>query len=795
MTMIRRLAPLSLIAALALTYFGALVVHPSHTLYADHSDLIALHVPWETFLARAWRESGELPLWNPLQFAGLPFVHDVQAAISYPPHWIFRGIGDSGVGPALSWLIVAHVILAGWGMFAYARTTGLAPTAAIVSALGFMFAGKWQLHLTLAGHYAFVGLAWLPWALLGLDSALRNRSLGAATWAGVAFGMLALSTHPQVTIYSGMFLVAWTFPFVLDAGIQGVSRRLAVWAGLGIVSAGVALAIASIQLLPSYESAALASRGVTRIPESPSLSLRTLLRTFGPSPDGVQPVTSWEPRSGLGVVWIAVALIAPIVTTGPARRRAVWGLGIVLALSIFALGGAVVFQALPLFRMFRQPARMFLVAALPVADLAGLVTQALLDRPALSVDARMKARRTFLRASIVMIVVLAIAALTTKVDSLRPHPYWFSLLVTVPLAWWLVGADPLRFGLPRRAAWVGLLLVDFIAQTYNHLQTCKISDFLAPSTVARFVAEHAGPLDRVLDRSLPNHQSSTPLGPALATNLGLHQVRGYNPLDVHRYKEYLDLISNPVKIRHPYNGLTNAPIFHKSLLDLLGVRFLVEPTDPALRSTPGEPNPDLDPRWRKVLDDPSPSAFTFAIGGVRTLPPYEVLENLDAFPRAFVVPTVAPLPEDRSELVRAMLTTDFRRVALVESAEPLEAGVGQGGFRRASIHFYQPNRIEIEAEGPGLLVLTDPWYPGWLATRDGQPTPIHRVDYLFRGVPLSSGHHTVTFTFQPRSYTLGRLISGSAWITVLVITAIGFVRRRASHAPKLMGLNAAIGQR
>src|SRR4051794_22911828 len=98
MAVARRLAPLGLLAALALGYFAALVVHPSNTLYSDYSDLIALHVPWETFLARSWRAHGELPLWNPLQFAGLPFAHDVQAAISYPPHLIFLGLEEGRVG-------------------------------------------------------------------------------------------------------------------------------------------------------------------------------------------------------------------------------------------------------------------------------------------------------------------------------------------------------------------------------------------------------------------------------------------------------------------------------------------------------------------------------------------------------------------------------------------------------------------------------------------------------------------------------------------------------------------------
>ena len=96
MSTARRIAPYAGLLAIALGYFAPLVLHPSRTLYGDHSDLIALHVPWMTFLARSWQLDGELPLWNPLQFAGLPFAHDVQAAISYPPHAIFRLVGEGG---------------------------------------------------------------------------------------------------------------------------------------------------------------------------------------------------------------------------------------------------------------------------------------------------------------------------------------------------------------------------------------------------------------------------------------------------------------------------------------------------------------------------------------------------------------------------------------------------------------------------------------------------------------------------------------------------------------------------
>src|SRR5438067_1201527 len=112
--MLRRLAPPIVLAALALVFFGPLVLHPTDTLCADHSDLLAYHVPVKRFLVRTCQETGELPLWCPSSFGGTPFVHDIQVSAFYPPHALLYALPEQSAGSALSWLIVLHVIVAGW---------------------------------------------------------------------------------------------------------------------------------------------------------------------------------------------------------------------------------------------------------------------------------------------------------------------------------------------------------------------------------------------------------------------------------------------------------------------------------------------------------------------------------------------------------------------------------------------------------------------------------------------------------------------------------------------------------
>ena len=216
--MLRRLAPYLLLAILGLFYFGDVILHPTQVLYADHSDLLAMHLPMKHFLVRSWHETGELPLWDPYSFAGQPFVHDVQVAMFYPPHWLLLLLPEDGVGAGMTWLVVLHVIVAGWCMFALARGEGLGTTASLVAGIGYMFAGKWLLHLLAGGHTILAPLAWLPLVVLLLEGAVRQGSFLRATGAGAAFALIVLGTHPQVTFYAGLFLALWSLGPCLEIG-------------------------------------------------------------------------------------------------------------------------------------------------------------------------------------------------------------------------------------------------------------------------------------------------------------------------------------------------------------------------------------------------------------------------------------------------------------------------------------------------------------------------------------------------------------------------------------------------
>jgi uncharacterized membrane protein YfhO len=54
----------------------------------------------------------------------------------------------------------------------------------------------------------------------------------------------------------------------------------------------------------------------------------------------------------------------------------------------------------------------------------------------------------------------------------------------------------------------------------------------------------------------------------------------------------------------------------------------------------------------------------------------------------------------------------------------------------------------VSSSADGLLVVSQPYYPGWRAQLDGQPVPILRVDYLLQGISMPAGVHRVDLSFR-----------------------------------------------
>lgn len=79
--------------------------------------------------------------------------------------------------------------------------------------------------------------------------------------------------------------------------------------------------------------------------------------------------------------------------------------------------------------------------------------------------------------------------------------------------------------------------------------------------------------------------------------------------------------------------------------------------------------------------------------------------------------------------------------------------------------------VRVAQTRPGVLVLADAFYPGWRVLVDGAPGRLVPVDGLFRGVPLGEGAHEVVFEYRPLSVFIGLIVSlvGFALLLLLLL--------------------------
>jgi hypothetical protein len=162
-------------------------------------------------------------------------------------------------------------------------------------------------------------------------------------------------------------------------------------------------------------------------------------------------------------------------------------------------------------------------------------------------------------------------------------------------------------------------------------------------------------------------------------------------------------------------------------------------------------------------------------------PAVKLYEVAGALGRARVVERVRTFPTDDAvrQAIRGATTLglDSRREALMLESEARDVVLPAGSVSsRAELVRGEGARIEVRAEGPGLLVVAESWDPGWSASVDDAPARVVRVNDARMGVVLSAGTHFVALRHRVRGLAVGLALAGAG---ALVLGA-SFVGRGAA---------------
>ncbi len=746
----RWLAPLILFGlALLLLEPAVLPDNPRHALAGN--DFTGNFYPLYSFTSQQIA-AGNLPLWNPRQFAGFPVAGNPQAAIFYPGTWLLWGMTaglDVSVPRAIGVLVMLHVFLAAWGMYVLARAFGITAVGALAAAVIYSMSG-WAGSRVYAGHYTILTVfAWIPFALAGYHIALGQRTWASLLAPTVFLGLAALAGHPQMVLYAALGLGALWLYHTLTAEDMLPAARAGLWrlavVGMGGIVLGLAL------LLPTAELVSQTARTDTTLAfvdtfRLPAAQLATLALPFlYGNPEAVH-IRYWgadffEETTAYAGLLALVAL--PLVLRLGDRRVWLWaglaGLGLGLALGADGVLFALLVRWVPGFSLFRAPGRFLYFVTLGLAGVTGLL---LTHLQAATPDER----RTTLAPALRALPYIGAALLAGSVffsgwyasaSHVEPMPIRATQIAGVlgyaavmTFATWgvlhlLAGEKRFNTGLLLALA---LITWDVWRVALPVITTSDVND----ANIWQGGAVTVPPDEtnaRVVAFANPDDYYTNPVN--IASTTGHQHLKGYDPLEISRYAA--------LEAAAAHNP--NHPLYR-----LMGLRYVFS----------WEPRADAG--WELI--------------GVNNDAAY--YENPDPFPRAWVT-TDALLEPDLDAALERMASSeiDLRGTAVLHA--PLDCATG--GEASARITDYQPNTVTIETAGDGgVLVLSDQYYPGWQATVDGDPVLIHRAYTTLRAVCVPAGERTVTFRYRPLSVRVGAAVSGVGWL--LVGAAAVWMRRR-----------------
>lgn len=318
-------------------------------------------------LAAYHRESfwaGEIPLWNPYNNAGLPFLAQWNTLVLYPGSLIYLLLP---LPWSLNLFCILHQYLAGLGMYFLARESAKSNLGAAIAGTAFAFGGLLLCSLKWPNNIAAFGL--MPWTVLCCIRAFQNPKWRQIGFAALVGGAQMLAGAPEV------ILLTWVIIGAMGIGEAIAQKRLApVFALAAIV--GLISAIAAAQLLPFLDLLKQSQRTGTFVSAEWPMPvwglinfIAPLYKTF-PSYHGVpaQPGQYWTSTYYIPLLALALAFFAR-----GWRAAVLWGLAVFGTL--LALGDNFVVypafrKAAPFLSFMRFPIKFVVLAIFLVPLLA-----------------------------------------------------------------------------------------------------------------------------------------------------------------------------------------------------------------------------------------------------------------------------------------------------------------------------------------------------------------------------------------------------------------------------------------
>ena len=750
---------------------------------------------------------GSFPFWD-TSGMGRPFIENPCPSFFYPPSAVF---GLFSAGMAINLFCLVNLWLLGLGVYFFARQMQLDRWPSLAAAASIMFSAFTMAYLEFSS-----ALAALPWIFFILGVLARFYHLTAGGENGGVFsalwrqrrlmGALALLFALSFSTNYFEFLV---YPFlgyglfILLASINARSWRMFVSMILFFGAAGVLsllLVMPQLALLWNYLPYSERTASFDMRFDMASMSLAHLLKAVFPMIGGRPgyPNVYWSPGTFefcIGAFYTgALALLAlPFAFLKPWKERSrterllvVWAsiltaFGLIIALGNNTPVYPLLWKYAPLMNKLRFASKFLLLVITGEALLVALGVQYILKA------ARPLAKRAAAVLWVEAAVALLMGALWLLVSfntSLMPRIFGYTgepipadkLAAVLPsLAWsyiflllafcWILWT--LRRGARRASAPVAVVLIfaNLWIVSRPIQPTGPVTIYNRVPEITRHVADNRY---RVFSVYMDAHQYlyADPRPDIYEWALEAGVNAAWYP-----YDNVNNLCQNGLKLMKFRTWLagiyTNNAQQQNNLLDIAGVRWIAG----------GNP-------WQQILWGNASRQLT-------------ITERPTAVPRFILYSGWTPVANDNdalkylasapNEQVRqypaieetALVHGRETRVALPPPAAPSPRGtlteIAKGN------HWLE---YKSSAGALQLLVISDTWYPGWRATIDGDEAPIHRANYMFRGVFVPAGEHTVRLDFHPINFGKYCAVAILGLLAVIALLAPGFFHSKSKTPGK-----------
>ena len=311
---------------------------------------------------------GELPLWNPHQGAGMPFLATLQVGVLYPPNALHALLP---VQTAFLVLAALHLGLAMLLAGMLARALGAGTAGSVLS--GLAYAGSVQVIGAIWSPPVQYAAAWAPGLFLAVDRVAARPGARPALGLALTLALALLTGWPYGVAIACLGAALYA---LLVLGADAVTqRRLRVGAVLALVAGGLAgVVLAGPQLAPTLELLSRSCRSFGSLVEAQAIG-GNVNRPHAP---GVflSVFASRGYNDGIpGWPALLLAAAAPLLP-GPGRGRAaaLLAAGALGLLASFPHHSPVYgwLRELPVYADFRFPFRYRLLPALTLAVAAGV---------------------------------------------------------------------------------------------------------------------------------------------------------------------------------------------------------------------------------------------------------------------------------------------------------------------------------------------------------------------------------------------------------------------------------------